>query len=399
MMKIHTIFWFIVLILLLFLFGCNKEDNDKLKIENSDIDKSIKFTVLWEKEINYSSFDAIFFEKYFILPNSIYDIDIYSKETGEHIAKLDEGMVTNFVISDLSIVDDKLYAYSYDNYRFYEYNLISKELKNSDSVTFVYDFLIDNNDIYYSTDFGIYKTDFKNTYQDTLFEYKTDKLDFSTSVNFIEMRMYKSELENEKYLVISYMEEKNYKPNKFNLLALDLFNERFEFDKSFNMNDFLYKLKIIGDNLCVSSYQMVYIYSFSDKKYYLENSNHTININRNVHLLEKTNSNWDKRVYYYNVLEYNSYNFHNGDIEWTIKNRYIKDVSSIKLKDNYYLSLLKENSLYIIDSYSGKIKANFEYKPEGKTKYFRECSSVFNGNEVILRQGNSRILKVAINKF
>jgi len=382
--------------LLIFLIGCNKSDEEYTPKVNSDIDESISFSVIWDKEINNSSSDAIFFEKYFIIPD-FNEINVYSKESGELIAEIEKDLISDYFTSNLKIVGDVLYTYNFKKGVFIKYNLLTNKLTQSDFVDNAYTFIVDDNYIYYAAYDAVVKVDFELNLRDTLFTFKDIKKGYFT--NYIEMGIYNSDEDNKKYLAFSYREANGHIDSKFNIRVIDLNTKYPILIKSFNTNDNIYNFSIKGNDLCISSMQLIYIYNFKDKDYYFVNSNHTYNFSRDVNILNEDLLKWQRKLMYNDALEYNCYNFSNGNIEWTIKNRYIEDVSNIKLKSDYYLNLLKANSLNIVEIKTGKIRAEFEYVKDGNQKYFRECSDVFNGNQVILRQGNDRIVKVLINKI
>jgi len=393
MKNLHKILF---LFLMFFIIGCG---NDDYKPEGDEykIDRNIEFKVLWDKEIKNSSRDAIFFDRYFIILNSNDEMNIYSKETGDLVVKIDKSIMSGTYYRDLLIIGNYLYTYSYDSSYFYKFNLLTKEIAQRSSTGFVNGFNIDKNDLYYSTKKGVFKTNFDSEHVDTIYKYIIPSSKFN--VNFINLKFYKSEQKNINYLILTFMAQKYYHTERFHLKVFDLnHNEGIIIDESFNMLDNRYKTKIQDDNLCISSLRMIYIYDFIEDEYYFENSNYDINYYKNVNV---STSGPEKYVQYYNTIDFNCYDFHEGNIKWTLKNRYnrfIKNVSNLNMNSIDYLNLLKENSLNLVNLKTGKINAEFKYVVDGETKYFRECSDVFDENNVILRIGNDRIVKVRIVK-
>ena len=353
-----------------------------------NIDKSLTFDTLWNIEIeNINLID--YSDKYFgIWTNKEDKYEIRSVETGDLITAPDFKKIDKSFISKLQIIGD--YAIvngSGLNPVVYKYNLLTDNMKISDTIEYGAGYVFKEDYFYYSTKSAILKMDYDGKVVDTIYKYKN-------KISLFDLN--KLAIMGDELIALYHDQDTEILTFRIIEMKSKEIKENLVYSAGFSVLDF-----VIMDNMVnISCSDLKISYNLSNHRYivikggYIESNG----FNNKLYSISKAAIYENKSIpmVFFNTSDYfSAYEFETVNLIWKC-NMQFSDVFPIYLDNNEgkkpgYLAAFSGKGLYLMKPYTGIVKAYLKYNYGNS---FSSNSKVY-GDKIIIKS-DSGLTKIKV---
>jgi len=353
-----------------------------------DIDKSLAFDTLWN--IENKNIDLIdYSDKYFgIWMDKEDKYEIRSVETGDLITAPDFKKIDKSFISKLQIVGDYVIANGSGlNPVVYKYNLLTDNMKISDTIEYGSGYVFKEDYFYYSTKSEILKMDYDGKTVNTIYKYKN-------KISLFDLN--KLAVVGDKLIALYHNQDTEILTFRIIDTKSKEIKENLVYSAGFSVLDFA----IMDSMVNISCSDLKFSYNLTNHSYivikggYIESSG----FNNNLYSISKAAIYENKSIpmVFFNTSDYFiAYDFETVNLIWKC-NIQFSDVFPVYLynnggKESGYLAAFSDKGLYLVEPYTGIVKAYLKYNYGNK---FSSNSKVYDDKIII--KSDSGLTKIKI---